>query len=112
MRTDIFLIGMILVILGPIVTVLGFTSCLGTILSGHLLACVTDLAYVIIGGSFFVVGIIMGLVGVFSPDPVPTPSTYSATPPIAPETPVKCKKCGRVYDSSLFFCPSCGQRPS
>jgi uncharacterized OB-fold protein len=21
-----------------------------------------------------------------------------------------CKKCGHGYDSSLFFCPSCGQR--
>jgi rubrerythrin len=23
---------------------------------------------------------------------------------------VACKKCGHPYDSSLFFCPSCGQR--
>src|SRR5438034_11301320 len=98
---------MILVILGPVVTVLGFTSCLGTILSGHFLGCVTDLAYVIIGGTFFVTGIIMGRVGVFPPDPTPKAPTSHTSRDALHGTAVTGKKCGRVFGSGLSFCPSC-----
>ncbi len=114
MRSEIFLLGIIFVICGPILTVFAFSSCLGTILSGNVFACVSDVAYIVIGGVFFVTGIIMALVGVIAPDPVPV-QVYGAgaTPGIAskPGEPVTCKKCGRVYNSSQFFCPACGQRP-
>ena len=114
MRSEVFFIGIIFVIAGPILTMLGLSSCLGTILSGHLFACVTDLAYVVIGGAFFVVGIITAFVGVFAPDPITAPPSVSTTPVTLASLPGKqitCKKCGREYDSGQFFCPSCGQRP-
>ncbi len=115
MRSEIFLIGIIMVIIGPILVAFAFSSCLGTILSGHVFACVSDLAYVVIGGAFFVTGIIVAFVGVFAPDPVHSPSFPSQTPATLaglPGTQVTCKKCGRLYDSGQFFCPSCGQRPA
>ena len=113
MRTEIFLIGIILVIVGPILVAFAFSSCLGTILSGNVFACVSDLAYVVIGGAFFVVGIITSLIGIVAPDPVPSPSPTFSTPAAVAAPPgsgVTCKKCSRVYDSSQFFCPYCGQR--
>ncbi len=114
MRSEIFFVGIIFVIAGPILTMFALSSCLGTILSGHFFACVTDFAYVVIGGVFFVVGVITAFVGVFAPDPIHasppasfTPATLAATS----GTQFTCKKCGKGYDSGLFFCPSCGQRP-
>ncbi len=114
MRSEIFLLGIIFVICGPILTAFAFSSCLGTILSGNVFGCVSDVAYIVIGGVFFVTGIIMALVGVVAPDPVPIqPYGVAATAGVAPRPggQVTCKKCGRVYDSGQFFCPSCGQRP-
>ncbi len=115
MRTVIFLIGIGLVILGPLVTLTALSSCFGTILSGHLLACVTDFVYVVLGGVLFTVGIITAIIGVAIPDPAPTAPDHPAVPnslqPVQTAQ-ITCKKCGRVYSSDNFFCPSCGQRPS
>ena len=101
-----------MVIIGPIITMLAFSSCLGTILSGHLFACVTDLAYVVIGGTFFVTGIITAIICLIMPDPVyaPPPGPGYQSPPNGPMT--ACKKCGRTYVPTMFFCPSCGARPT
>jgi hypothetical protein len=113
MRSEIFLIGIILIITGPILLALAFSSCLGTILSGHIFACISDLAYLVIGGTFFVTGIVTAFIGVFSPDPVRSPNFIPPTPATVagiPGTQITCKKCGRVYDSGQYFCPSCGQR--
>ena len=113
MRSEIFLIGIILIIIGPILVAFAFSSCLGTILSGHIFACVSDLAYVVIGGAFFVTGIVTAFIGVFAPDPVRSPSFMQPTPANLAGIPgarITCKKCGGSYDSGQFFCPSCGQR--
>jgi hypothetical protein len=114
MRAEIFLLGIIMVIIGPVLVALSFTSCLGTILSGNVFACINDVGYLVVGGSFFVAGIITATVGVFVPDPVPstsTPTRTSATLAGPSGTDVTCRKCGNTYDSGKFFCPSCGQRP-
>ena len=111
----IFLIGIGLVILGPLVTLTALSSCFGTILSGHLLACVTDFVYVVLGGMLFIVGIVTSIIGVVIPDPAPkTPYQAATRSPIQPTqtAEINCKKCGLVYNSGNFFCPSCGQRPS
>jgi hypothetical protein len=113
MRSEIFLLGIIMVIIGPILVALAASSCLGTILSGNVFACISDFAYVVAGGAFFVAGIITAFVGVFASDPVPSSPTAWSTPVVlaaAPGTKVTCKKCARVYDSGQFFCPYCGQR--
>lgn len=99
-----------MVIIGPVLTILAFSSCLGTLLSGHILGCVTDFAYVAIGGTFFVIGIIMAIVGLVIADPVPYPPTGPGYSGSTPGPVISCKKCGRGYSSSMFFCPSCGQR--
>lgn len=101
-----------MVILGPLVTLSAVSSCLGTILSGNVFACVNDLVYFVLGGIMFVAGVITAIIGVFVPDPSPTASSHShvATVPTLSGVQVICKKCGRPYDSGLFFCPSCGQR--
>ncbi len=115
MRTAIFLIGIGLVILGPLVTLTALSSCFATILSGHLLACVTDFVYVVLGGVLFIVGIITAIIGVAIPDPAPTAPYQPAAPNSlqpAQTAQITCKKCGRVYSLDNFFCPSCGQRPS
>lgn len=100
-----------MVILGPLVTLSAVSSCLGTILSGNVFACVNDLVYFVLGGIIFVAGVITAIIGVFIPDPSPT---GSRSPLGAVSTPsgvqVICKKCGHSYDSGLFFCHSCGQR--
>src|SRR6266568_2475913 len=104
MRTIIFLVGIVLVILGPLLTLGALSSCLGTILSGHFLSCVTDFAYVIFGGVLFFVGMITAAIGAFVSDSPPKPPPYSQTAVFSPAQ-LTCKKCGRVYGSNRFFCP-------
>jgi hypothetical protein len=101
-----------MVILGPLVTLSAFSSCLGTILSGNVFACVTDIVYFVLGGVIFVAGIITAIIGVVIPDPTPAPTISPLMGSVTGQTGVQviCKKCGHSYDSSLFFCPSCGQR--
>ncbi len=121
MRPVIFFVGIGMVILGPLVTLFAFSSCLGTILSGHVFGCVNDLAYFVLGGIIFVAGVTTAIIGVFVPDPIPaaSPSSFAGSVPkqsgvqvICTQSGVQviCKKCGHRYDSGLFFCPSCGQR--
>ncbi len=111
MRTVIFLVGVVLVVLGPLLTLFAFSSCLETILSGHILACLSDLGFVVFGGLLFLVGVIVAIVGVVAPDAYSGVSPHLEPPVSAQPVQVTCKKCGRVYSSGLFFCPSCGQRP-
>jgi len=112
MRPVIFFVGIGMVILGPLVTLFAFSSCLGTILSGHVFGCVNDLAYFVLGGIIFVSRVITAIIGVFVPDPVPVTSSgsFGGFVPTQSGVQVICKKCGHRYDSGLFFCPSCGQR--
>ena len=112
MRPIVFFVGIGMVILGPLVTLFAFSSCLGTILSGNVFACVTDIVYFVLGGVIFVAGIITAVIGVVIPDPVPAPSVSSPMGSVTGQTGVHvvCKKCGHSYDSGLFFCSSCGQR--
>lgn len=101
-----------MVILGPIVTLFAFSSCLGTILSGNVFTCVTDIIPFFLGGIIFVAGVLTAIIGVFVPDPTPAPSAFSRAASGVGQSGIQvvCKKCGYSYDSSLFFCPSCGQR--
>jgi hypothetical protein len=112
MRPVIFFIGIGMVILGPLVTLSAISSCLGTILSGNIFACVNDLVYFVLGGIIFIAGVITAIIGVFVPDPSRIASSFSPVRPVPAESGVQviCKRCGHSYDSSLFFCPSCGQR--
>jgi len=112
MRPVIFFVGIGMVILGPLVTLSAFSSCLGTILSGNVFACVTDIIYFVLGGIIFVAGVITAIIGVFVPDPVPAASTGSLGGSVPQQSGLQviCKKCRHGYDSGLFFCPSCGQR--
>src|SRR5437660_11930274 len=112
MRPVIFFVGIGMIILGPLVTLSAFSSCLGTILSGNVFACVTDIVYFVLGGIMFVAGVITAIIGVFVPDPAPAASTGSLGGSISQQSGVQgiCKKCGHGYNSSLFFCPSCRQR--
>ncbi len=114
MREEIFLLGIIMVIIGPILVALSFSSCLGTILAGNVFACISDIGYVVAGGAFFVAGIITATVGFFVADRTPAGPTTAWSTPVAlaapPGAQVTCKKCGRTFDSGQFFCPSCGQR--
>ena len=112
MRPIVFFVGIGMVILGPLVTLSAFSSCLGTILSGNVFACVADIVYFVLGGVIFVAGIITAIIGVVIPDPTPTPSISPQMGSVTGPTGVQviCKKCGHSYDSSLFFCSSCGQR--
>ena len=112
MRSDIFVLGIIMVVLGPVLTAAAASSCLLTILSGNVFACANDLPVFIGGGALFVAGIITCLVGVIMPEPYARPR-----PPLSPTTPtqtgqVTCKKCGRVNTFGLFACPFCGERAS
>ena len=102
-----------MVIIGPILVAVSFSSCLGTIISGNVFACLNDVVYLVAGGAFFVAGIITSFVGVFMPDPAPsTPASWSTPVALAAQLggKITCKRCGRAYDSAQFFCPSCGQR--
>jgi hypothetical protein len=112
MRPVIFFVGIGMVILGPLVTLSAFSSCLGTILSGHVFGCVNDLVYFVLGGIIFVAGVITAIIGVFVPDQASAAPSASAGVSVSTQSGVQviCKKCRRPYDSSLFFCPSCGQR--
>jgi hypothetical protein len=112
MRPVTFFVGIGMVILGPLVTLSAFSSCLGTILSGNVFACVTDITYFILGGIIFVAGVITAIIGVFVPDPVRATSSgsFGGAVPTQSGVLVICKKCAHGYDSGLFFCPSCGQR--
>jgi len=111
LRAEVFLLGILMVIIGPIITFISASSCFGMILSGNVFGCVTDVAYVAIGGTFFVVGIITALIGLIMPDLIPYPPTGVGYPIQPQGAVIKCKKCGQNYGSGLFFCPSCGQRP-
>lgn len=102
-----------MVIIGPVLVAVSLSSCLGTIISGNVFACLNDVGYVVAGGAFFVAGIITAFVGVFMPDPTPSPPATWSTPVVLAAQPggkIACKKCGRTYDSGQFFCPFCGQR--
>ncbi len=111
MRPVVFFVGIGMVILGPLVTLFAVSSCLGTILSGNIFACVTDAVYFVLGGIIFVAGVITAIIGVVVADPTPASSSLSAVGPSGQSgVQVICKKCGRTYDSSLFFCPACGSR--
>jgi hypothetical protein len=112
MRPVIFFVGIGMVILGPLVTLSAVSSCLGTILSGNVFACVNDIVYFVLGGIIFVAGVITAIIGVVLPDQASAASSPSAGVSTALQSGVQviCKKCRHSYDSSLFFCPSCGQR--
>src|SRR5467141_5344324 len=112
MRPVIFFVGIGMVILGPLVTLSAFSSCLGTILSGNVFACVTDIVYFVLGGIIFVAGVVTAIIGVFVPDQISAALSGSYGGSVLKQSGVQviCKKCGHSYDSSLFFCPSCGQR--
>jgi hypothetical protein len=110
LRSDIFILGIIMVVLGPVLTAAAASSCLLTILSGNVFACANYLPVFIGGGALFVAGIITCLVGVIMPEPFarsrPPPSLTTTTPQ---PSQVVCKKCGRVNAFGLFSCPFCGQ---
>jgi hypothetical protein len=111
MRPVVFFVGIGMVVLGPLVTLFAVSSCLGTILSGNIFACVTDVVYFVLGGIIFVAGVITAIIGVVVADPTPAPSLSSGVA-ASGKSGVRavCKKCGRTYDSGLFFCPACGSR--
>ncbi|HEV2119176.1 MAG TPA: hypothetical protein VGS11_03570 [Candidatus Bathyarchaeia archaeon] len=109
MRPDIFILGIIMVVLGPVLTAAAASSCLLTILSGNVFACANDLPIFIGGGALFVAGIITCLVGVIMPEPQPRPRAPSSTANTLQTGQHVCKKCGRVNAYGLFACPFCGQ---
>src|SRR5260370_20142674 len=109
MRPVIFFVGIGMVILGPLVTLSAVSSCLGTIFSGNVFACVNDLVYFVLGGIIFVAGVITAIIGVFVPDPIPAApsSSFGGSVPKQSGVQVICKQCGHSYDSRLILCPSC-----
>src|SRR5216117_2361266 len=112
LRSDIFILGIMMVVLGPVLVAAAASSCLLTILSGNVFACANVLPVFIGGGALFVAGIITCLVGVIVSEPNPRPR-----PPSGPISPPQtgqaiCKKCGRVNTFGLFSCPFCGQTSS
>ena len=112
MRSDIFILGIMMVVLGPVLVAAAAGSCLLTILSGNVFACANVLPVFIGGGALFVAGIITCLVGVIVSEPSPRPRLPSG-PVSAPQTgQVTCKNCGRVNTFGLFSCPFCGQTSS
>ena len=109
MRSDIFILGIMMVVIGPVLTAAAASSCLLTILSGNVFACANYLPVFIGGGALFVAGIITCLIGVILPEPQPGHRSPSG-PMTAPQTgQVACKKCGRFNTYGLFACPFCGQ---
>jgi len=112
LRSDIFILGIMMVVLGPVLVAAAASSCLLTILSGNVFACANVLPVFIGGGALFVAGIITCLVGVIVSEPNPRPRLPSG-PVSAPQTgQVTCKNCGRVNTFGLFSCPFCGQTSS
>ena len=109
MRSDIFILGIIMVVLGPVLTAAAANSCLLTILSGNAFACANDLPVFIGGGALFVAGIITCLIGVVATEPQPRPRPPSSSMTTSQTGQVVCKKCGRVNTYGLFACPFCGQ---
>ena len=112
MRSDIFILGIIMVVLGPVLTAAAASSCLLTILSGNVFACANYLPVFIGGGALFVTGIITCLVGVIMPESHPQPRPPSSTTTASQPGQVTCKKCGRANTFGLFACPFCGERSS
>src|SRR5438445_1824928 len=110
MRPVSFFVGIGMVILGPLVTLSAFSSCLGTILSGNVRACVTDIVHFVLGGIIFVAGVITAIIGVFVPDPLPVASSGPSGGSVPQQSGVKvvCKKCVHGHASSLCCCPFCG----
>src|SRR3989442_13045201 len=108
MRPVIFFVGIGMVILGPLVTLSAFSSCLGTVLSGNVFACVTNIIYFVLGGIIFVAEVITAIIGVFVPDPIPAASTGSlgGTVPQQSGLQVICKNCRHGYHSGLVVLPS------
>jgi hypothetical protein len=111
LRTVIFFSGIALMAIGPLVSLLAVSSCFGTILSGHFLACVTDFGFVAFGGVLLIIGLITAVVGAVVQEVPPSPLYGPYRPPATPQpAEINCKKCGTVYGVDRFFCPSCGQR--
>ncbi|HZY46530.1 MAG TPA: hypothetical protein VFE96_01920 [Candidatus Bathyarchaeia archaeon] len=108
MRSDIFILGIMMVVIGPVLTAAAASTCLLTILSGNVFACANDLPVFIGGGALFVAGIITCLIGVIMPEPPPRPQ-FSPNPYTQQAGQVVCKKCGRVNQYGLVSCPFCGQ---
>src|SRR5438093_13674449 len=99
MRPVIFFVGIGMVILGPLVTLSAFSSCLGTILSGNVRACVTYIVYFVLGGIIFVAGVITAIIAVFVPDSLRTVSSgpYGGSVPQPSRGAALRAKCGHVY---------------
>ncbi len=108
MRSDIFILGIIMVVLGPVLTAAAASSCLLTILSGNVFACANVLPVFIGGGALFVAGIITCLLGVIMPEPYARPRSPTGSMATVQSGQV-CKRCGRVNAYGLFACPFCGQ---
>src|SRR2546428_55688 len=109
LRSDIFILGIMMVVIGPVLTAAAASSCLLTILSGNVFACANDLPVFIGGGALFAARIITRLGGgmMFEPPPRPRPPPGSTNMPQTSQ--VVCKKCGRINSYGLFACPFCGQ---
>ncbi len=83
MRSYVFIFGIMMVAIGPVLVAAAASSCLLTILSGNIFACASVLP-VFIGGALFVTGIITCLLGVIMPGPNPQHRPPSG-PMAAPE---------------------------
>ena len=109
LRSDIFILGIMMVVIGPVLTAAAASSCLLAILSGNVFACANDLPVFIGGGALFVTGIITCLIGVIMPEAQPEPRASPGQVTTPQTGQVVCKKCGRVNTYRLFACPFCGQ---
>jgi hypothetical protein len=109
LRSDIFILGIMMVVIGPVLVAAAASSCLFTILSGNVFACANYLPVFIGGGALFVAGIITCLIGVIVSEPQPQPRPQSSPTTTLQAGQAACKKCGRVNTYGLFACPFCGQ---
>jgi hypothetical protein len=110
LRSDIFILGVMMVVIGPVLTAAAASSCLLTILNGNVFACANDLPVFIGGGALFITGIITSLIGVIAPEPQPRPrNPTDINTPTNPTTGGASKKCGRANTFGLLSCPFCGQ---
>src|SRR5713226_2261509 len=100
-----------MVILGPLVTLSAVSSCLGTIFSGNVFACVNDLVYFVLGGIIFIAGVTTAIIGVFVPDPITaaSSSSFGGSVPKKSGFRVFSKSCGHQKTPSLFFVPHVGR---